>query len=547
MFDARFAIPCAIMTSGPYQSRFLNFLLRQSRQLIDKSNETARRLKIATVWGTQVMLYPIYALFQTTRMAGKQLGPVGRFMARFRLGTAATANTDQASTASDQASDVWQADSTAEPLTLPAADEPVFNVLQAIKALSLPKVQQRSVKLAMQVTHTLDGQPAAGILDMPDSAELATQRTQVRGIASQILNRVLVLISDRNEIIDVLSKAQQQQLRTRIFWELEQYERQIQQVHLLNQSRIQSQALPGKGMRGLFPVRRFQQIMAWVQQSPIAVGLNMFQESALLPSGSALPALPRTAAQSLRLPVPEQFDYTMARLEAADISPIVDSTTSLFQRGKTWFLKHFSRSLPSELAITNIPSDTHPSGSEQASADTAQDWELYAPKQSMPQSWLARLAKPRSLIRCSQPPVSTEVTEPNLDELSKKVRSHIANNRHPSSPQPPSAALFSFSSSVAESTQAKQQSTHRKAQASSLSTAQSTSLHSSSAAATAQPTGLSHQQRTSIPDVTWLEAKVSFVGYVKHPLERVLEWLDRIMLWLEDRLINLVKWLKQLF
>ena len=539
------------MTSGPYQSRLLNFLLRQSRQLIDKSNETARRLKIATVWGAQAMLYPIYALFQTTRIAGKQLGPVGRFMARFRLGAAATANTDQSShqssPGSDQLSDVWQADPTAESLTLPAADEPVFNVLQAIKALSLPKVQQRLVKLTVQATYTLDGQPAAGILDMPDSAELAIQRTQIRGIASQILNRALVLISDRNEIVDVFSKAQQQQLRTRIFWELEQYERQIQQIHLLNQSRIRSEALPGKSIRSLLPVQRFQQIMAWVQQSPIAVSLNIFQESALLPSSSARPALPRTTAQSLHLPVPAQLDYTMARLEAADISPIVDSTTSLFQRGKTWLLKHFNRSLSSELSITDTLAATHSSGSEPANTDTAQDWELYAPKPSMPQSWLARLAKPPSLIRRSQPTVPSENAEPSLDELSKKVRSHIANNRRPSSPHSPSAALFSVGSSVASFTQVKQQSTNRKTQASSLSAAQSASLHSSSAAATAQPTALSHQQHISVPDVTWLEAKVSFVGYVKHPLERVLEWLDRIMLWLEDRLINLVKWLKQLW
>ncbi|MGP1387514.1 MAG: hypothetical protein ACTS2F_28390 [Thainema sp.] len=539
------------MSSGPYQSRLLNFLLRQSRQLADKSSETARRLKIATVWGAQAMLYPIYALFQTTRIAGKQLGPVGRFMARFQLGSAKTADTnpDHPSANSEQPNDAWLNDDTEIP-TLPAPDAPVFNVLQAIKALSLPKVQQRSVKLTVQATQTLDGQPAAGILDMPDSAELATQRTQIRGIASQLLNRALVLISDRNEIIDVLSNAQQQQLRTRIIWELEQYDHQIQQVRLLGQTQIRAEALPGNGIRGLLPVRRFQQLMAWVQQSPMAVGLNIFQESALLPSPIASPqtALPRTVAQSLRLPVPDQLDYTMARLEAADISPIVDSTTSLFQRGKAWFLKHFNRSLSSELAVSHV-SDAN-SKTAPANPDPAQDWELYAPKPSMPPSWLAKLAQPRSLIRRSQPAGSPEMTEPNLDELSQKVRSHIANNRRPSSPYSQSAAIFSFGASLTAPTETQSQSTNRTTQrteAAALTNPQPTPMQSSSTATTTPSAGLSHPEQTSVPDVTWLEAKVSFVGYVKHPLERILEWLDRIMLWLEDRLINLGKWLRQLW
>lgn len=540
------------MSSGPYQSRLLNFLLRQSRQLADKSSETARRLKIATVWGAQAILYPVYALFQTTRIAGKQLGPVGRFMARFRLGAAKTAdpNPDHPSAKPEQPNDAWPNDGTDIP-TLPAPDAPVFNVLQAIKALSLPKVQQRSVKLTVQATQTLDGQPAAGILDMPDAAELATQRTQIRGIASQLLNRALVLISDRNEIIDVLSNAQQQQLRTRIIWELEQYDHQIQQVQLLGQTQIRTEALPGQGIRGLLPVRRFQQLMAWVQQSPLAVGLNIFQESALLPSPLSAPqtALPRMAAQSLRLPVPDQLDYTMARLEAADISPIVDSTTSLFQRGKTWFLKHFNRSLSSELAVSQV-SDATSKAAPAANPDPAQDWELYAPKPSMPQSWLAKLAQPRSLIRRSQPAGSPEVTEPDLDELSQKVRSHIANNRRPSSPYPQSAAILSFGASLAAPTETDSQSADRttqRTQAAALANPHPTPIQSASTATATPSAGLSHPERTSMPDVTWLEAKVSFVGYVKHPLERILEWLDRMMLWLEDRLLDFGKWLKRLW
>ncbi|NJL83368.1 MAG: hypothetical protein HC890_11235 [Chloroflexaceae bacterium] len=44
---------------------------------------------------------------------------------------------------------------------------------------------------------------------------------------------------------------------------------------------------------------------------------------------------------------------------------------------------------------------------------------------------------------------------------------------------------------------------------------------------------------------TWIETEAIAVGYVKHPLERVLEWLDRIILWLEETVAALWRWLQQ--
>jgi len=36
------------------------------------------------------------------------------------------------------------------------------------------------------------------------------------------------------------------------------------------------------------------------------------------------------------------------------------------------------------------------------------------------------------------------------------------------------------------------------------------------------------------------------MGYVKHPLEQLLEWLDRAMLWLENFLMIVWRWVQQL-
>jgi hypothetical protein len=58
---------------GRYQSQFFNFINRHSQRLRDQSHQWLRQLKVASIWGGQLALYPIYALFQAGRLAGHQL------------------------------------------------------------------------------------------------------------------------------------------------------------------------------------------------------------------------------------------------------------------------------------------------------------------------------------------------------------------------------------------------------------------------------------------------------------------------------------------
>jgi hypothetical protein len=44
----------------------------------------------------------------------------------------------------------------------------------------------------------------------------------------------------------------------------------------------------------------------------------------------------------------------------------------------------------------------------------------------------------------------------------------------------------------------------------------------------------------------WIETQVTTVEYVKHPLEKMLEWLDRLMFWIEEQVLRLWNWVKQL-
>jgi hypothetical protein len=43
----------------------------------------------------------------------------------------------------------------------------------------------------------------------------------------------------------------------------------------------------------------------------------------------------------------------------------------------------------------------------------------------------------------------------------------------------------------------------------------------------------------------WVETEATPVGYIKHPLERVLQWLDRAMLWLEETAIAIWHWVNR--
>jgi hypothetical protein len=46
------------------------------------------------------------------------------------------------------------------------------------------------------------------------------------------------------------------------------------------------------------------------------------------------------------------------------------------------------------------------------------------------------------------------------------------------------------------------------------------------------------------PAPDWIETQATPTGYVKHPLERLLEWLDVAMLWLEELVIKVWRWVK---
>ncbi|AFY59341.1 hypothetical protein [Synechococcus sp. PCC 6312] len=77
----------------------------------------------------------------------------------------------------------------------------------------------------------------ASDLEAWPTGNLVSPKIEIHGIASQLANQDLVLVGSENQIFDILTPQQQQQLRERILWELAGYYYQLRQwQHLTGQS-----------------------------------------------------------------------------------------------------------------------------------------------------------------------------------------------------------------------------------------------------------------------------------------------------------------------
>lgn len=255
--------------SGPYQSRLFNTINRQRIRWGDRLGRGLRSAQVAAVWGVQILLYPFYLLTQ-----------LGRDLA-LRLEAAVTQT---------------------EPPSLepPDCDGPLQRTLATL--------DEFIEHLPLPVTVTPHGLPK-----VITAAE--EPHPTVRGIACDFSSQGLVLTTEDNESLAVLSSHQQHSLATKIRLELadyayQNYRRKIQSYQYLIPARL------GEDPQ-IWPLwRRFWQLMRWVQQSPVATTTNLFGEAGFGPP----PLLPVVAPVNLPpLPLPvaicEQLDQSAVRLE----------------------------------------------------------------------------------------------------------------------------------------------------------------------------------------------------------------------------------------
>jgi len=462
----------------------------------------------------------------------------------------------------------------------------------------------------------------------PLSKTQLTSPPKVQGIASFIPARTLVLVGGENRILDILTPQQQELLENRITWEVancEPQRREITQKELKFNLGLESAAKKAQ----LPPVRRFWELMAWLQTSPVALKRNQFGES-ILAVKSAIDrnaillqkATANTAQQSIAQSntidrnTPELANNLNSKFEPAANNPLsfvtlidraavnleeftlppaansqvqIDTATPATNIGVTGreILEKYAQNIE-KLIWSSVDQLL---GKETAASDNTEKAVAiqYYLKQRQQQEKTPKVPEvdrpwlnwqdlfgepaPQHLIEGSSQAgdtaqaiakVKAEIAE--IAELPEGRSASISISPYPeaihrlvaqlkqslvakvpkSQPQPASNLEITPENSTAL---AATPSTPGRAPETQVSkhTNPNTPQTSQSTAAITQPTSAPEPKKPSAgfpPENDYLETKAESMGYIKHPLEQVLEWLDLLMLRLEQIAEQIWNWAK---
>ncbi|NEP87184.1 MAG: hypothetical protein F6K18_10285 [Okeania sp. SIO2C2] len=219
------------MTSSPYKSKVLNFVSEKYRQILDRSDRALNHVKIATTNTIQLLLYPIYVLLQTSRLAVKQLEKNRKTQV-----PQITNKVNNETTKNHQ------------------------NTNQPIQQASLTTIQ------------TATPQAAKPSVNTSTSSLIKPKSKLFPGLDIKLENQDT--LADNHQKSELLTTEQQKQPL-------------ILTAYLENKAPLQLQPCaeiaPNSGYMSIF-----WQIMAWVQTSQIALWFNLFEELKLPPEKNQL-------------------------------------------------------------------------------------------------------------------------------------------------------------------------------------------------------------------------------------------------------------------
>jgi len=519
-------------SSGRYQSKLFNFVHQQSRRFTEQCDRAFRHLQLTTSGVATALLYPLYLLFESSRSAAKQLHRAVQQDSP-KLSQNHTDSQHQTSPTADtpiqtalllvntlpfleeDLSLTEEASSTLSP-----AKEPL-NFLAFLASLRFKffpnshtsalverdtrkqgeqEEQGKQGKQGKMYFHSLASHPSS-LIPRPSSlaphSSLSRNRPVIRGIATQRSCRTLVLVTAQNEILDILTPQQQQRLQERIIGEVAKYWRYQRLAHSVEQQR--TTRLPLLFKRHNTGERETEEFIH-------------------------------------HLITPDQvlafLDRTIAEVESNHLAPVSAAKTSLSFPStvgkRSWKLvqqlqTQLSRSLSSSKSPAITPdAETH-TLRIQALIWAAIDYFFGRSKKHLKQTTLHL-------------PTGSKPQGKPLPH--RRSAAKLSSTWSPPSPHDPWLTLSDLFGDSAESDEP---STLHQPK---LSKSQTINKVSSASEISAQPDTQSTQLE-SAPD--WIETNATSMGYVKHPLEQLLRWLDRAMFWLEQVLIKVWRWVKNSF
>ncbi|MGL6135877.1 MAG: hypothetical protein ACRC2M_01175 [Planktothrix sp.] len=462
----------SVADSGPYKSRFFNFISEATQKFTDEGSRSWRYFKFATQMTLQTALYPIYFILQTVRVTTQKLGTaIKQHLPQLNSGVKS------------------------QP---PNVDTPIVHILNTVTT-ETPSLLENSIT----------SQPAA---------------REIQGVASQIDSQTLVLVQKDNQILDSLTVEQQHQLQQQISLEVAEYRycyRNLAQHPKPFQPQLQPFSHP---INVVSPIRGFWQVMGWVQTSPVAVKINCFGESNFVESVS-FPQPSPTFIHTL--------DSAIAQVEDYSIIPISQATHSLVQQSQTlgktviqtWQYPHLSVKSASSLETGFDQYFYQVQSLIFAAIDYFfKDHQQTINSEDIPEQFpgvistltTASLEYPELTIDARTNNILSKLKKPKTqnnpienNRIFQKLQSSL--NRLPPKTTPENIGLIpTISQNPLTKTQKCVKDSEKTANA------------------------------TYSPD--WLEAQVTSTGYIKHPLEKILGWLDEVMVKVEEAIAKTWYW-----
>ncbi len=237
---------------GPYKSQLFSTLNRQSQRLRDRLGTTVRQIKVAAEWGVQALIYPFYWLLQPQKWLGPVLGS-GSAGSPALPASSDRDDQDPSATATIADRPIQSVLATLQPwllesensaslttqtilltgdleehirgsLTLAKPDHnPLETAITQKSATAIARLPESTVTLPLAEIAPSTvlghwGQQLKSLFHRPDSAIV------IQGIACRCNDRRLVLTTQDNLSLDVLSTDQQQILHRLIRQEVAQFD-----------------------------------------------------------------------------------------------------------------------------------------------------------------------------------------------------------------------------------------------------------------------------------------------------------------------------------
>lgn len=494
------------MTNSRYQSRLFNFFLSQSQRFGDSVGRTWRSCQVAANWSLEALVYPIFVLVQkAVNLKSKQLKPQ---------------QAPQQQLKSDN-SNIISENST------PECDTAIVHILETVR-----KLPSRHVNSLNPVADKLDYAQYHQQLEIDDTVK--AYLPLVRGIATHLGNKHIVLVTADNKVLDILSLRQQQKLQDRIIAEVAEYWRcrhlsskQAQSKNLLPEIELLLHKLTGGNTTPLALDAADHQDSTQLSTLSSTQAYLSSLDALIARLESTISIVRRQAEQNPSILIDENKTAPISQYKSQSHTQI--HTTSLVTEIRTQLFVAINRFFDKSTTINQYWEVANKQGQLKASAtlpklrqstDDEDPWLTYddlfgeelqapsaAPKnQSSISKHYPRLLNPYQAKQQRRKQKISQITSNGVEQHIPRVSP--LNKESTVSQDESNVLIFNKVDTVT----------------------------------------VKHGDQDKIEDKPeCIEIEATSVGYEKHILERILEWLDNLMLWLEDKFVRILKLIQQIF